>query len=100
MLRDDFRSNAKRGRFVEEIAGEHDGFTLFSTSENHFGKSVGDIHVEDSIVLLSGSDWPVVLRPVGENYRYVGRAYVQGIMGGSAWSDDIKMEELESFVIV
>lgn len=54
----------------------------FRRPKSVLGKRLVTFGSGDSIVLLSGSDWPVVLRPVGETYHYVGRTYVQGIMGG------------------
>lgn len=42
-------------------------------------------HPGDQVFLIPGSDWPLVLRPEGDSYRFVGPAYVHGIMNGEGW---------------
>jgi hypothetical protein len=53
--------------------------------------SVGDV-----VVLLEGADNPVVLRRKGEEWVFVGTAFVVGSMEGEGWLE----EDLEDFVLV
>lgn len=41
----------------------------------------------DSIVLLEGADWPVVLRPAGTKWHFIGPAYLTDTMDCEAWTD-------------
>jgi hypothetical protein len=57
--------------------------------------------VDDSIVLLEGADYPVVLRRKGDKWSFVGPAFVVGIMDGEAWLDeDGAVEGLQDFVLI
>jgi hypothetical protein len=57
--------------------------------------------VDDSIVLLEGADYPVVLRRRGDKWLFVGPAYVVGIMDGEAWLDeDGAVHDLQEFVLI
>ncbi|KAH7337349.1 hypothetical protein BKA66DRAFT_479868 [Pyrenochaeta sp. MPI-SDFR-AT-0127] len=49
--------------------------------------------VGDRIVVLHGTEGPVVIRPVDGAYQYVGAAYVQGIMGGEFWETGAEMDD-------
>jgi hypothetical protein len=60
---------------------------LFSTLSGRFGKTFGHIEPDDTIALLAGSDWPVIHRQEGENWRYIGSAFLQGIMNGESGLD-------------
>jgi hypothetical protein len=54
----------------------------------------------DSVVLLEGAEWPVVLRKTGTNWRFIGPAFVTGIMDGEAWADGNGMVDgLSEFVL-
>ena len=59
----------------------------------------------DSVVLLEGAEWPVVLREAGERkWAFIGSAFVPGIMSGELWPDDGKdggkMTDLCDFCLV
>jgi hypothetical protein len=57
--------------------------------------------VDDSVVLLEGSDDPVVLRPMGDKWTFVGPAFVVGLMDGEAWPDDDDIAEgLQDFILI
>jgi hypothetical protein len=47
------------------------------------------VEVGDKIVVLMGSNFPVVLREVDDRYELIGEIYVDGIMDGEAM-DDLK----------
>jgi hypothetical protein len=42
-------------------------------------ESVGDI-----VAILFGCNYPVVLRPSGNDFKYIGECYVDGLMDGEA----------------
>lgn len=57
--------------------------------------------VDDSIVLLEGANYPVVLRRKGDKWSFVGPAFVVGIMDGEAWLDeDGAVQGLQDFVLI
>ena len=49
--------------------------------------------MNDSVFLLEGADYAVVLRPRGDQWSFVGPAYIVGIMDGEAWLEE-KIQEL------
>jgi hypothetical protein len=51
----------------------------------------------DSVTALYGSKWPVILRRQGDEWQFLGAAYIDGIMNGegmekykSACESDVK----------
>ena len=57
--------------------------------------------VDDSVVLLEGSDDPVVLRRKGDKWTFVGPAFVVGIMDGEAWPDTDDIDQsLQDFILI
>ncbi|KAN0098909.1 Heterokaryon incompatibility protein (HET) domain containing protein [Hyaloscypha variabilis] len=58
------------------------GKSFFTTKEGWIGTAEGTIREGDLIVLVAGLNMPLVLSPVGENYRLVGHGYVHGLMDG------------------
>ncbi|KAK4499549.1 hypothetical protein PRZ48_010065 [Zasmidium cellare] len=79
----------------------HRNRRLFVTHEGHLGLASLCMSSRDIIVVLYGSKWPVVLRPVPGGYRLVSIAYVHGIMDGEAvpepGSSDDKSETFHIF---
>lgn len=59
---------------------------VFRTANGHIGVGTHSIQQGDIMALFHGFGMVAVLRPWGEWYRYVGPAYVDGIMGGEFWS--------------
>lgn len=46
---------------------------------------------EDSVVLLEGSEWPVILRRVrARKWRFVGPAFIPGMMDSELWQDEVR----------
>jgi hypothetical protein len=39
----------------------------------------------DSVTALYGSKWPVILRRQGDEWQFLGAAYIDGIMNGEGW---------------
>lgn len=87
-------------RFIGPMNIASAGSVLFSTSEGQLGSTFGWVEPSDVLVLLAGSDWPVILRSVGQNYQYIGPVFVPGIMKGEAWPSDIRVEDTETFVLI
>lgn len=52
--------------------------------------------VDDCVVLLEGADNPVVLRRKGDQWSFVGPAFVVGIMDGEGWLE----EDLQDFLLI
>ena len=60
---------------------------LFRTMNGFFRLGSKSLRVGDAVVLATGSDVPLLLRPVAQSpvtFQFVGQAYVQGIMHGEA----------------
>lgn len=55
---------------------------LFTSTVGLIGLAPPDAVPGDKIVLLQGGRVPVILRPNGGNYRFIGEAYVHGAMYG------------------
>jgi hypothetical protein len=65
------------------------------------GTAFHAVQNDDVIVLLEGCEYPVVLRGQEKLWRFVGPAFVIGLMDGEAWSDeDSVVDELKDFVLV
>jgi hypothetical protein len=60
----------------------------------HFQSQVGDI-----VCLLAGCTVPMVLRKGEQGYKFVGEAYVHGIMDGQAW-EARRGDKMNAFQIV
>jgi hypothetical protein len=73
---------------------------LFRTATGHLGRTVAHIEQGDTIALLAGSDWPVILRQQDDIWRFIGPAYITGIMSGEAWPPDTNTDELETFILI
>jgi hypothetical protein len=61
---------------------------FFTTQSGFFGIAPASIQQGDYIALVSGLQTPLVVRPVDDNgneYRLLGPAFVQGLMGGELW---------------
>ncbi|KAI0534178.1 heterokaryon incompatibility protein-domain-containing protein [Xylaria digitata] len=74
---------------------------FISEGDGWIGLVPSDAIVGDRVVLLEGGRVPYILRPVANedgsavlaSYRFIGAAYVHGVMDGSEWKDD-EIEEL------
>jgi hypothetical protein len=74
---------------------------LFTSSANHLGNTIGFVQPGDTVVLLAGSEWPVLLREKENGcWRCIGSAYIHGIMNGEAWPKDTNLEKLKTYVLV
>jgi len=59
--------------------------TVFRTTDGHIGVGTHTVQNGDIMAVLHGFSMVAILRPWGEWYRYVGPAYVDGIMSGEFW---------------
>lgn len=72
-----------RRLFLQEYFGEKMmGRCLYITSEDRFGLGMGFMRRDDVVVVPLGCSTPVVLRPEGDEYRFVGDVYIDEYMDG------------------
>jgi hypothetical protein len=57
---------------------------LFTAAGGLIGTVAAQAIVGDKIAVLLGCDMPVVLRPKGNYYQYIGSCFVEGLMDGEA----------------
>lgn len=63
---------------------------FFITATGRVGLCPQVTHGDDVVAVLYGMNSPVVLRPVGDHFLYLGTAYVHGIMQGEAIAEHEK----------
>ncbi|KAK0514932.1 hypothetical protein JMJ35_002311 [Cladonia borealis] len=78
-------------QFTSEISNSVDflrvilaGRTFFMTREGYIGTSVVEPRLGDQVVVLLGSDSPLLLRAARGSHQVVGECYVQGLMYAEA----------------
>jgi len=67
-----------------DILFRHNGRRPFITSGDHLGLGPAKLQSGDLVVIAYGSEVPLILRPENGHYKFVGEAYVDGIMDGQA----------------
>lgn len=73
---------------------------VFSTEASGFCIGPRTTEPGDQLVLLHGAKWPVVLRRVEDSWRWIGFAYVYGVMQGEAWREFQEAgRECETFAV-
>ncbi|KAK0704538.1 heterokaryon incompatibility protein-domain-containing protein [Lasiosphaeris hirsuta] len=72
---------------------------VFRTSDGHIGVGTHTVQDDDIMAVLHGFRMVAILRPWGEWYRYVGPAYVDGIMEGEFWNATSEADD-EWFTLV
>lgn len=66
-----------------DLLDRHAGRRPFITSQGHLGLGPANMDTDDVVVVVYGSEVPLVLRPVGKgHYELIGEAYVDRIMDG------------------
>jgi hypothetical protein len=83
--------------FVDDMYSS--GGRQFFKMQNHtMGLTLEGVHAGDLVCLLSGAPTPHVIRRVREReddvYRFVGDAYVDGMMHGEADTEDLEARDL------
>lgn len=74
------------------------GLNFFVLERGYFGLGYRDVAEGDILAIAAGADVPIILRPAGDFYTFMGSAFVPGIMYGEAWKDD--PEKLEEFIVI
>jgi len=64
-----------------------EGRRLTMTKSGYLSLSPADTRRGDTIAILFDCDAPVLLRPIGKHYEFVGTCYVHGIMQGEAMNE-------------
>jgi hypothetical protein len=57
---------------------------LVTTSTGYLGLAPEEAHNGDKVGVLYGCNFPVVLRPAGDSFQYIGECYIDGLMDGEA----------------
>jgi hypothetical protein len=60
----------------------------FFLTDKGMGTAQGGVAIGDVIAVVAGMKMPLILSPVGDNFRFVGHTYIHGIMDGEAWPSD------------
>ncbi|KAK3647056.1 hypothetical protein LTR56_008222 [Elasticomyces elasticus] len=86
--------------------GSHCDFTyvrwrlLFRTTSGRIGLGPKVARLGDIVVVVRGGDYPSLLRSLGEEYQYIGAAYMHDIMRGEAVAEaQVKGLEEQEFVV-
>ncbi len=61
------------------------GKAFFMTKGGWMGTAEGTIQEGDVVALVAGLEMPLILSPIGGDFRLVGHAYVHGLMDGEKW---------------
>jgi heterokaryon incompatibility protein (HET) len=61
------------------------GRSFCITEQNRLCSGANEVRKGDAIAAFEGTDRLYILRPVGERYRLIGEAYVDGLMQGEAY---------------
>jgi hypothetical protein len=81
--------------FYDMILRRNVGRRPFITSEGYVGIGPAKLQAEDVVVIICGTEVPLLLRPCGGVYELIGEAYVDGIMDGELMEKDPKIEMFE-----
>ncbi|KAK1964102.1 ankyrin and HET domain-containing protein [Colletotrichum sublineola] len=73
--------------------------SVFVTRGGRFGRSNYTIRPGDAVAVLHGANLPVILRKAGPCYKFIGGAYVSGIMYGEVM-DDLGIDSLSESVLL
>lgn len=65
------------------VVGLH-GRRMMITRTGFLGLVPEETKVGDTVAILLGCGYPVILRPCGDGYKYVGECYIDGLMNGEA----------------
>jgi hypothetical protein len=55
---------------------------LITTKSGYLGLAPEQVQKDDLVAILFGCNFPVILRPSGQHYIYIGECYIDGIMNG------------------
>jgi hypothetical protein len=60
---------------------------VMRTADGFIGMVPRYTRAGDVVALVKGSRVPMVLRPAGERWKFVGESYVEGFMSGEVWNE-------------
>lgn len=71
---------------------------LFATEISPVSLCQGRVRTRDVVAVLLGCSHPHILRPEGDQFCFVGRAFVGVVMQGEAWVNDVYKSRIISIV--
>lgn len=74
-------------QFEDYVRPGWEGQKIFKTRSNQLAMAGSPTSIGDLVMLVAGSDVPVVARPCGEDYIYIGPAYFPSAMDGAMWPE-------------
>lgn len=93
-----FFMSAAMERVITQI-GDSMWRTVFRTTCGYLGVGSYSSRPGDMVVVFHGMAGPCLVRPTAEGFRYVGAAFVDGIMMGEFWDKGSSIDD-EWFVLV
>jgi hypothetical protein len=60
------------------------GRRLITTKTGYLGLAPAESRPGDTVAVLYGCNYPVILRPSGDGFKYVGESYIDGLTHGEA----------------
>lgn len=84
MYREDQESYRANYRTAMFQLASWDAEFMFQTANGYIGLCEGVVQAGDLVCVLFGCQEPVVLRPIGDIYEFIGVCYVLGFMEGEA----------------
>ncbi|KAL6711762.1 hypothetical protein ACN47E_002805 [Coniothyrium glycines] len=76
------------------------GRRLITTASGHLGLAPDEAEAGDTVAVLYGCNYPVVLRACGAGHRYVGECYLDGGMHGQAIGGRDRGEYTEEEIVL
>jgi hypothetical protein len=73
--------------------------TIFRTLNGYLGIGTHTVRENDVVAVYHGCPQAAILRPCGDYFKYVGPAYVDGIMNGEFWGAGTLIDD-EWFVLI
>lgn len=85
---DDIQTDAAAFRNSELITASAHYHPLFRTHSGRLGLALHTVREGDVVAIVAGVQQPIILRPRGNDYKFVSIGYIPEIMDGSLWSND------------
>jgi hypothetical protein len=76
------------------------GRKLITTQNGFLGLAPDETQLGDTIAVLYGCNYPVVLRRSGNGFRYIGECYIDGLMDGEAVAAQMRGEYQEETIVI
>lgn len=99
-LAHDNPDNTNGFRFERRIQSTMSGRRLITSEKGYLGIANESVRQGDYICIFLGGRMPVVIRPIGDTYHFIGECYIHGIMFGQAWDTlEFGVGSLKQFVL-